>query len=90
MNTGSNEFLLRVCDSHFGSFLRPSVDEDHVPCFICICCDEVVDPLNWVHAKHQDDCIINEVREYLSLHKPEAVRAHGVDWADVKALDRTS
>lgn len=80
MNVGRDAFKIRLCEQLFGCHVIPAVTEDLERIFECACCEERIDIHAWVHAKHAEDCIINDVRDYLSMHKPECVRSHGKDW----------
>jgi hypothetical protein len=76
MNIGRDAFTLRVCEELFGCHLEPAPDGAHR----CSCCESVVNIKNWVHAKHDEGCIIIDVRDYLALYMPELTRSHGKDW----------
>lgn len=76
MNFGRDAFTLRVCEELFGCHIEPARDGAHC----CSCCGTIVDIKNWVHAPHEEDCIIIDVRDYLALYMPELTRSRGKDW----------
>jgi len=62
-------FTVEVCDALFGCFVCPA-EEDM---FRCACCDWPIPITGWIHADHDEGCLIPRVRAYLAQHKPEAV-----------------
>lgn len=80
MNIGKDDFKIKVCEELFGCHIFDTVDDLMLRIHRCACCDKIIDIRAWVHAEHEPDCIIIDVRDYLALHKPEVVRARGKDW----------
>lgn len=72
-SSSSQEFTVRVCEELFGCFIAPMYNEDDGNTYICSCCDARININEWLIAPHADDCIINQVRDYLAVHKPEVV-----------------
>jgi hypothetical protein len=65
--------LLEVCEALFGCHVSPGRDEYGETEYRCAECEEKLDITKWVTAEHSASCLINRVRKYLAVHKPQCV-----------------